>query len=155
MDRVQSIAGLFSRLRRRIFPSTERKEEAPHRILGRRGEECAAKHLRRNGYKILYRNFKPARGGEVDLVCRDKAANALVFVEVKTRSSRIFGDPASAVNLDKQNLIARGALTWLRMLDNPDVPFRFDIVEVIFDGETPAACNVICNAFQLPDRYSW
>ena len=154
MGRAPSIAAVFSRLRRRIFPSTDLEEEAPHSKLGRQGERFAAAHLKRNGYKLLYRNFKPARGGEVDLVCRDKAANTLVFVEVKTRSSRVFGDPSAAVDLDKQNLIARGALTWLRMLDDPDVLFRFDIVEVILEDEV-ADCNLIRNAFQLPDRYSW
>jgi len=122
--------------------------------LGRRGEQLAAKHLRRNRCKILYRNFRAPRGGEVDIVCRDRSCNTLVFVEVKTRRTRDFGDPSSAVNLAKQRLIARGALAWLRMLDNPDVRFRFDIVEVVITDGT-VSCNLIQNAFQLPDEYIW
>ena len=71
---------------------------------------------------------------------------------MKTRSSRDFGDPARAVDADKQRLIARGALAWLRMLDNPDIRFRFDIVEVVItDGES--SVNVIQNAFALPQPY--
>jgi putative endonuclease len=108
--------------------------------------------LRRLNYKILYRNFRAPRGGEVDIVCRDKTCNSLVFVEVKTRRSSYFGPPALAVNRDKQNLIARGALAWLRMLGYPPILFRFDIVEVIVD-ERKTSFNIIRNAFQLPDPY--
>lgn len=112
----------------------------------------AARHLRRNGYKVLYRNFRAPRGGEVDIVCRD--GDELVFVEVKTRSTRDYGSPASAVNREKQALIARGALAWLRLLDNPDVIFRFDIVEIVIDreGET---FNIIRAAFQLPEPHRY
>ena len=99
----------------------------PHLELGRRGENIAAGYLRRHGFKVLCRNFRAPEGGEVDIICRDKNCNTLVFVEVKTRSSTLFGDPASAVTPGKQRLISRGALAWLRMLDNPDIFFRFDI----------------------------
>lgn len=100
---------------------------------------------------MLYRNFRAPRGGEVDIVCRDKSCDTLVFVEVKTRRSREHGDPSAAVNAQKQQLISRGAMAWLRMLDFPDVRFRFDIVEVIVDGDGRAEFNVIQNAFQLPE----
>lgn len=153
MALVESIGAVFSRSLRRFFPSPEPGEN-PQRWLGRRGEHLAAKHLRRNQCKILYRNFRAPRGGEVDIVCRDKSSDTLVFVEVKTRRTRDFGNPAAAVNLEKQNLIARGALAWLRMLDDPDIPFRFDIVEVVIENDE-ISFEVIRNAFQLPDRYVW
>jgi putative endonuclease len=120
--------------------------------LGREGERLAARFLRKNGYRLLYRNYRPRRGGEVDLVCRDKAAGELVFVEVKTRRRTDFGDPADAVNLEKQKLIIRGAMTWMRLLDNPAVVFRFDIIEVIFEGGVPRI-NHIKDAFQLPEAF--
>ena len=88
----------------------------------------------------------------MDIVCRD--GNELVFVEVKTRSSRDYGSPASAVNRDKQMLIARGALAWLRLLDNPDIIFRFDIVEVVID-ESGESFNLIRAAFQLPEPHRY
>ena len=91
----------------------------------------AARFLRSHGYKILYRNFRAHRGGEVDVVCRD--GDTLVFVEVKTRTSELFGRPADAVNKAKQELITRGAMAWLRMLDRPGILFRFDIVEVVVE----------------------
>ena len=110
----------------------------------------AADHLRSRGHKILYRNFRGPRGGEVDLVCREKAGGTLVFVEVKTRRTLRYGPPSSAVNPAKQRHIARGALAWLKLLGNPGIPFRFDIVEVWFEGGD-AQFRVIENAFQLPE----
>ncbi len=110
----------------------------------------AARHLRGLGYKILHRNFRGKRGGEVDLVCREKAGGTLVFVEVKTRRSLRYGAPSSAVTPAKQRLIARGALAWLKLLGNPGIPFRFDIVEVWFEGGE-ARFRVLENAFQLPE----
>lgn len=101
---------------------------------------------------MLYRNFRAPRGGEVDIVCRD--GEELVFVEVKTRSTRDFGSPASAVNREKQALIARGALAWLRLLDNPNITFRFDIVEVVID-DSGTSFNIIRAAFQLPEPHRY
>ena len=126
---------------------SSRAAENPEHQLGRRGEALAARHLRRNGFKVLYRNFRAPHGGEVDLVCRE--GKELVFIEVKTRSTRDYGSPASAVNREKQKLIARGALAWLRLLDNPDIIFRFDIVEVVIDDSGPTF-HIIRAAFALP-----
>jgi len=108
--------------------------------------------LRQQKYRVLYRNFRAPHGGEVDLVCRDKTCDALVFVEVKTRRSLDFGAPGEAVTREKQKLIARGALAWLDLLGNPPIYFRFDIVEVLFVGEMPRF-NVIKDAFKLPEPY--
>lgn len=151
MGLVKSIAAVFSRCARRFSRSTEREENLSHQ-LGRRGEKLAAKFLRRSGFKVLYRNFRAPRGGEIDIVCRD--GDELVFVEVKTRSSRDYGSPASAVNREKQALIARGALAWLRLLDNPDLIFRFDIVEVVID-DSGKSFNLIRAAFQLPEPHRY
>lgn len=145
MAPVRFIAEVFRRLRK---PSSS---EAPHLRLGREGEKTAARHLRKSGYKILRRNFRAPHGGEVDLVCRH--GRELVFVEVKTRSSEDFGRPFEAVNQKKRRLIIRGAMKWLRMLDMPDITFRFDIVEVV--TSPPVEVRIIENAFQLPDDYSY
>ena len=116
-----------------------------------RGEKFAAHWLRRRGYKVLYRNFRPAQGGgEIDLVCRH--ADTLVFVEVKTRRNADFGRPAEAVDAEKQELVQRGARAWLRLLRNPTIPYRFDIVEVLAEPGKDMACTVIENAFALPER---
>lgn len=112
----------------------------------------AVRYLRRENFRILYRNFRAPHGGEVDLVCRDKSSNTLVFLEVKTRTSLAFGAPGEAVTREKQKLIARGALAWLRLLDNPDVFFRFDILEILYDGQEPSF-HLIKDAFKLPEPY--
>jgi putative endonuclease len=145
MGLVQSIAGLFSRFVRR------KSHSDPRHALGRRGERLAEKYLRRHGCKILHRNFRAKGGGEVDLVLRDIAAKTLVFAEVKTRTSDEAGRPADAVDRAKEELIARGARAWLRLLDRPEVNFRFDIVEVVI-GDGEPRINVIKSAFLLPEE---
>jgi putative endonuclease len=84
-------------------------------------------------------------------VCRDN--DTLVFVEVKTRTREDFGRPLEAVDRAKQKRISRGALAWLRMLDNPDILFRFDVVEVIIVDEGKPRVEFIKNAFPLSKPY--
>lgn len=113
------------------------------------GELLAVRHLHEQGRKILRRNHRGPHRGEVDIVARH--GDVLTFVEVKTRTSSAFGRPADAVTADKQRLIQRGALDWLRLLGNPRIAIRFDIAEVLLvDGEVPRI-NLIENAFTLPD----
>jgi putative endonuclease len=115
--------------------------------IGDLGELLAARFLRENGRKVLARNFASVEGGEVDIVCRH--GRVLTFVEVKTRTRLGVHRPVDAVNAEKQLLIIRGARFWLQMLENPRVPFRFDVVEVILlEGEVPQM-NIVENAFQL------
>ena len=108
-----------------------------HLRLGEHGEKLAARYLRRQGFKILYRNFRGRQGGEIDLVCRER--DTLVFVEVKTRASEDFGRPLEAVNRQKQRRISLGGLAWLRLLGDPDILFRFDVVEVVIAEGTDSA----------------
>ena len=118
--------------------------------LGAYGELLAAKALRKRGYRVLRQNFKAPHGGEVDIVCRH--GEFLVFVEVKTRRTETYGDPAEAVTLSKQRLIERGAMEWLRLLGMPEILFRFDVAEVrVFEGK--AEVNIIADAFTLSERY--
>ncbi len=84
---------------------------------------------------MLHRNFRPPRGGEIDLVCREK--KTLVFVEVKTRTPGGPGRPADAVDADKEEAVMRGAQAWLRLLGNPDIPVRIDVVEVVLGDGKP------------------
>jgi putative endonuclease len=136
----------LSRWRSRFSPS-----KAGHLRLGARGEKLAARYLRRHGFKILYRNFRGRQGGEIDLVCRDQ--DTLVFVEVKTRASEDFGRPLEAVNRQKQRRLSLGGLAWLRLLGDPDILFRFDVVEVLIAEGTAPRLELIRNAFQLSEPY--
>jgi putative endonuclease len=148
LDLAQSIAALSNRWRNRFSLS---KRSSDHLRRGALGEKLACRFLRQHGYKILYRNFRGRRGGEIDIVCRD--GDTLVFVEVKTRGREDFGRPLVAVNRQKQKRIAQGGLAWLRLLDNPDILFRFDVVEVLVTDEAKPRFELIQNAFQLPRPY--
>jgi putative endonuclease len=143
---VRSIADLSNRWRSRFSPSRPQ-----HLRLGTRGEKLACRFLRKSGYKILYRNFRGRSGGEIDIVCRDH--DTLVFVEVKTRTREDFGRPFDAVDRKKQTRIARGGLAWLRLLDDPDILFRFDVVEVIIPENAAPRLELLRNAFGLPEPY--
>ena len=143
---VRYIVDLSSRWRSRSSTSPPR-----HLRLGTRGENLACQFLKKNGYKILFRNFKGRTGGEIDVVCRDR--DTLVFVEVKTRTREDFGRPVEAVNREKRDRIARGGLAWLRLLDDPDILFRFDVVEVIIADDAEPRLEILENAFSLPKPY--
>ncbi|MEK7521645.1 MAG: YraN family protein [Patescibacteria group bacterium] len=95
---------------------------------GKDGEDKAAKYLLSKGYKILERNFKAKRYGEIDIVAKDK--NVLVFVEVKTRKTYEYGRPEEAFTKRKLALVARTGLYY--KLLNPNTPelVRVDAVAV-------------------------
>src|SRR3982074_2291204 len=139
---VRYIADLSNRWRSRFSASRPQ-----HLRLGTRGENLACRFLRRNGYKILYRNFRGRTGGEIDIVCRER--DTLVFVEVKTRTREDFGRPLDSAHRDKRKRISRGGLAWLRLLDNPDILFRFDVVEVIIAEGAAPRLELVRNAFAL------
>ncbi len=117
------------------------------------GEQVAADVLKRNGYKILGQRVRIGTRDELDLVARD--GECLVFVEVKTRGSEMYGRPFSSVDRKKRHTLSRGAIRYLQRLKNPRVSFRFDVVEVIGhpDATTPPEIRHIRNAFPLDRRY--
>ncbi|MDA1276104.1 MAG: YraN family protein [Verrucomicrobia bacterium] len=124
-----------------------RKEPiAPHLETGRVGEREAKRHLKQRGLKFLTANFRSKRG-EIDLVFRD--GDCLVFIEVKTRSFTSWTRPAAAVNSAKKRRLSRVAMEYVRLLENPEVRIRFDIVEVLVDGKTIHKVRHLPNAFSL------
>jgi putative endonuclease len=143
---VRFIDDLSNRWRNRFSGSPPQ-----HLRLGTRGEKLACQFLKRNGYRILYRNFRGRTGGEIDVVCRD--GDTLVFVEVKTRTREDFGRPIEAIDRDKRKRISRGGLAWLRLLNDPDILFRFDVVEVIIAEGAEPRVEIIQNAFALSEPY--
>ena len=105
----------------------------PKRVTGNFGERAAAKHLKKNGYKIRERNYV-ALGNEIDIIAENKSV--LAFVEVKTRTrgkeSAHEPRPASAVNRKKQQSIISVAKYYhsanKHLLGGK--PIRFDVIEV-------------------------
>ena len=99
----------------------------PRRGRARWGEGIAAAWLRLKGYRIEARNWRCPHG-ELDLVARD--GDTLVFVEVKTRTSRAAGAPEEAVNHAKRRRLVRLAQAYLARLGGEPPPCRFDVVAV-------------------------
>lgn len=119
---------------------------------GRAGELEAKKHLQNLGLKFLTANFNSGRG-EIDLIFRDR--DCLVFVEVKTRVRGGWTRPAAAVNARKRLRLTRCAFDYLRLLHNPPIKIRFDVVEVLLEDDLVAEVRHLPNTFTLtpPFRY--
>ena len=111
---------------------------------GSRGEDCAARYLVDHGYDVLARNWR-CRHGEIDMIVG--AADAVVFVEVKTRTGYGFGGPWSAVPPSKQARIRRLAAAWLAERDGPWRPVRFDVVCVMLEPGLPPSITHLRDAF--------
>ena len=97
--------------------------------LGNWGERVAKNFLIRQGYGILCTNYK-TKLGELDIVAKEEGM--IVFVEVKTRSSRSFGLPQEAVNFKKQNKIMRMGLQYLQDHDLHET-WRIDVVAIVMN----------------------
>ena len=110
-------------------------------LYGKEGEDIAYKHLKKHGYKILKRNFK-CPIGELDLIAMEDGE--LVFVEVKSRNSNLFGRPCEAVDYAKQRKLQQLAFYYINLTNNHNINARFDVVEVC--GKD---VNVIKNAWEL------
>lgn len=132
-------------------------DEPEHLRRGRLGERAAKAFLQKQGMKFLAANFRSSRG-EIDLIFRagstagdiftGNGTDCLVFVEVKTRSDESWTRPAAAVNARKKRLLSQTALDYLKLLKQPQVKIRFDIVEVLLqDGE-------VCEVRHLPNTFS-
>ncbi|MBQ1410833.1 MAG: YraN family protein [Oscillospiraceae bacterium] len=94
--------------------------------IGAWGEDLAAKFLKKQGYRILERNFS-CRFGEIDIIVADR--NYLVFVEVKLRKSDAIARAADFVDFRKQNRLRTTAELWLSQHETELQP-RFDVVEI-------------------------
>ena len=128
------------------------KEKPEHLRRGELGEHAAKKFLQRQGLKFLTANFRSARG-EIDLIFRD--GDCLVFVEVKTRSSEEWTRPAAAVDARKRRLLSQTALDYLKLLKNPPVKIRFDIVEVLLADGAVREIRHLPNTFPMAKPYRY
>jgi len=113
------------------------------RKLGDAGEDLAAAALKKQGYKILERNYTTPLG-EIDLIARQ--GGELVFIEVKTRKSLRFGEPQDAVTPAKQARLQRLADYYLQRQRLGEVEVRFDVVGITMSESGPKV-EVIQNAF--------
>lgn len=112
--------------------------------LGRFGEKKAVAFLKKNGYRIVEKNYK-CRLGEIDIIAIDK--NTLVFVEVKSRTQSNFGEPQESVNYQKIRHISNVALNYIQKKKLEDVNIRFDVVGVSFGDNKKPHIELIKDAF--------
>lgn len=95
--------------------------------LGRWGEDRATEYLQAKGYEILGRNIR-TEYGEIDLLARQGAT--LVFIEVKARSSQVYGHPEESVSIMKQKHMADAAESYLQNHPELDGDWRLDVIAV-------------------------
>ena len=100
-------------------------------LRGRKGEELAVEWLKNKDMDILHRNWRSGRY-EIDIVARKE--NLLVFVEVKTRVTRHFGDPLEMVKGNQRNRIIKAANQFVSDNNEKNCSIRFDVVSVIDAG---------------------
>ena len=132
-----------------VFAGKARPE---HLRRGELGERAAKKYLQQQGLKFLTANFRSERG-EIDLIFRD--GDCLAFVEVKTRSSEEWTRPAAAVDARKRRLLSQSALDYLKLLKNPAVKIRFDIVEVLLTDGLVREIRHLPNTFPMAKPYRY
>ena len=132
MELRHIIAARLHLLHRLRCPWTSDATAPPSGYRGAYAELVAASYLRAQHLRILRRNFRWGRSGELDIVARED--DTLVICEVKSTISPQSGAPSRAINHSKRRRLRLGAYNWLRLLGR-SVPVRFDIVEVYL---TPA-----------------
>jgi len=106
------------------------------RQIGDQSEEIACGYLKRNGLKIVARNFRSPRG-ELDIIMEH--GETLVFVEVRFRRNTQFGSGAESVDKNKQKKIITSAAYYLQKnKQHRNRPTRFDVVSISMDANKPA-----------------
>jgi putative endonuclease len=117
----------------------------PKKSLGDRGEDAAARFLKRAGYHILARGLDSPLG-ELDIVAVD--GRTVVFVEVKTRRSDDAGRPEEAVDQFKEQRMTQAALAYLKANRLLDYASRFDVIAITWpDDATRPVIEHFKNAF--------
>ncbi len=114
--------------------------------LGKHGEGVAKKFFESLGYEFIAENYRYEHA-ETDLIFKDDSKKLLVFVEVKTRRNRKFGEPEESITEKKVEQMIKSAQGFLMTHDGyDDYEKRFDVAAIMIEnGETKV--NHIENAF--------
>ena len=101
-------------------------------LLGATGEEIAVDYLISQGYGVFDRNWR-SKSGEIDIIASEKfnSQDELIFIEVKTRSSRDYGDPIEAISATKYLRMYRLALEWLSENSASREAWRLDVISIV------------------------
>ena len=112
---------------------------AAHIELGKWGEDLAAEYLERKGYTIIERDWKSGRR-DIDIIALDD--DVVVFVEVKTRCNRLFGEPEEVIDRNKRQSLTQAINHYVKE-KHIRQEIRFDIVSVIGTPGTEPEINHI------------
>lgn len=104
------------------------------KAIGQKGEDMAVEYLLQKGYDILTRNFR-SRFGEIDIVAKERASLTTVFVEVRTKTSTVFGRAEESITTVKKDRLYKTALYYLSK--HPGDNVRFDFIAVNLFEENP------------------
>ncbi len=113
--------------------------------LGKRGEEIALRFLKKQGYRIIKTNYV-CKLGEIDIIAKEK--DTVAFIEVKTRTSTLFGTPELSVTPFKQMQLSKSALYFLKEKKLDEIKARFDVVSILLGGNEERI-ELIRDAFDL------
>ena len=126
------------------------KEKQTAVSIGDLGEEAAVKALKKQGYKIIERNYR-AKTGEIDIVAKD--GEYTCFIEVRLRKNNSFGSPADSIDEGKQRRIINTAKYYAVSRNIYDTPMRFDVVLINATADKNRLKNIhlqiIKDAFRL------
>jgi putative endonuclease len=98
---------------------------------GQLGEKLAAEFLAKQGYQIIETNFR-CKEGEVDIIAKDR--DCLAFVEVRTKTSRMYGTPEESVTARKKEHLRNTAARYLEIHPEFSALWRIDFVAVELTG---------------------
>ena len=114
------------------------------KTLGQRGEDAAARYLKRQGYRILERNRYLGRN-EIDIIAQE--GDTIAFVEVRTRKYLDGVPPEDSVGPAKQRQLRRAAKRYIDLYGDESLYYRFDIVSVILPDTGKPAIVLYRDAF--------
>jgi len=116
--------------------------------LGAFGESWAVAYLARRGYRILDRNVR-FRRGEIDIVASE--GGELVFVEVKTRRSSVYGRPEESITRRRYEHLAAAVAEYVARSETAVGEFRVDVVAIEVDATGRVARCELFKAVQCPE----
>lgn len=115
--------------------------KSQNKVTGNKGESLAGEYLERKGYTILGRNYR-SKWGEIDIIAKTKSETrnskdeVVVFVEVKTKTTDMYGEPWEMVSHWKIEQVKRMGEVWCREYAW-EGRVRVDVVGVWLGGEEP------------------
>ncbi len=121
---------LLWKLSDRARQAKEARTLTPDAALGRHGEDLAHRYLQKAGYAVVTRNYRAGADSEIDIVATKE--DLVVFVEVKSRSSALYGAPERAIDAEKHKNIVRGARAYATRAGIDWSRVRFDVISVVF-----------------------